>query len=94
MFRTRNNGTRGYTGYRGRSGGAGKWLILLLVLLILAGAAFLIIQRYRVYRADGSSYIEMPWARSANETQTAAADTAAPQTETSEGTDAVQEGGA
>lgn len=64
MFGKRNTGTRGYTGYRGRSGSdPRKWLILLLALVVLAGAVFLFAQRYRVYRSDGTSYIEMPWSR-------------------------------
>ena len=64
-FNFRSNGTRGYTGYRGRRGGEWrKWLVLLLALVILAGATFLFAQRYRVYRSDGTSRIEMPWSRS------------------------------
>jgi len=65
--RIRNTGTRGYSGYRGRIGSPKTWLVVLLALVILAGAAFLFVQRYRVYRADGSSYLELPWARRAAE---------------------------
>ncbi len=57
----KNSGTRGYSGYRGRTGGSKRWLILVLALIILAAAAFLFLQHYRVYRSDGSSYIELPW---------------------------------
>ena len=57
----KNSGTRGYSGYRGRTGGSKRWLILVLALIIFAGAAFLFLQHYRVYRSDGSSYIELPW---------------------------------
>ena len=64
IFKERNFGTRGYTGYRGRKGGEWKkWVVLLLALVILAGSAFLFAQRYRVYRSDGTSRIEMPWSR-------------------------------
>lgn len=64
IFKERNNGTRGYSGYRGRRGGdPRRWLIVLLALVILAGAAFLFAQRYRVYHSDGSSHIELPWSR-------------------------------
>ena len=77
MFKMRNNGTRGYTGYRGRTGDGKKWLILALALVILAGAVFLFAQRYRVYRSDGSSYIEMPWSRRADAGETSAEETPA-----------------
>ena len=47
IFKMRNNGTRGYTGYRGRGGGdPRRWLIVLLALgspiwlsLLIAAAA-------------------------------------------------------
>jgi len=71
MFNFGNNGTRGYTGYRGRRGAdPRRWLIVLLALLILAGAAFLFAQRYRVYHSDGSSHIELPWSRAAETART------------------------
>ena len=71
IFKMRNNGTRGYTGYRGRGGGdPRRWLIVLLALVILAGAAFLFAQRYRVYHSDGSSHIELPWLRDGDATRT------------------------
>lgn len=56
----RNTGTRGYSGYRGRSRGR-KVLALLLVLVLLAAAAFMLIQRHVVYEADGSFYFDLPW---------------------------------
>ena len=75
MFKMRYNATRGYYGYRGRRNN-GKWLILALVVVILAGTLFLFAQRSRVYRSDGSTYIELPWTRSADD---AAAADAPPQ---------------
>lgn len=63
MFKMRNSGTKGYSGYHGRNGGGKRLLILLLVLVILAGTVFLFTQRYRVYRSDGTSYIELPLPR-------------------------------
>ena len=59
----RNNGTRGYSGYHGRRQSASKALVVVLALILLAAAAFLFAQRYRVYRADGSSHYELPWRR-------------------------------
>ena len=59
----RNTGTRGYSGYRGRRPNGRKWLILALVLVILAAAAFLLAQRYMVYDMDGSYHFELPWPR-------------------------------
>lgn len=62
MFQTREHKMPGYVGYRGRSGGSvKKWLVLLLTLVLLASAAFLFVQRYRVYREDGTSYLELPY---------------------------------
>ena len=57
----RNTGTRGYSGYRGRRPNGRRWLILALVLVILAAAAFLVAQRYMVYNMDGSYHFELPW---------------------------------
>lgn len=59
----RNRNTRGYTGYRGRRGNRKGWLVAVLLLTILAAAAFLFAQRYRIYHSDGSSRYELPWAR-------------------------------
>ncbi len=59
----RNNGTRGYMGYRGRRSGGKRWLVLVLVLILLAAAAFLLAQRYMVYDMDGSYHFELPWFR-------------------------------
>ena len=59
----RNSGMRGYYGYRGRRPGGRRWLVLALVLVILAAAAFLLAQRYMVYETDGSYHFELPWAR-------------------------------
>ena len=59
----RNTGTRGYTGYRGRKPSGRKWLILALVLIIFAAAAFLVAQHYMVYEMDGSYRFELPWLR-------------------------------
>lgn len=56
----RNTGTRGYSGYRGRSRGR-KVLAALLVLVLLAAAVFMLIQRHVVYEADGSFYFDLPW---------------------------------
>lgn len=58
----RNTGTRGYSGYRGRSRGR-KALMALLVLVLLAAAAFLLLQQHVVYEADGSFHFELPWSR-------------------------------
>ena len=65
----RNTGTRGYNGYRGRRPDGKRWLILALALLLLAGVAFLVAQRYMVYNMDGSYYFELPWSRRANRTE-------------------------
>jgi len=66
MAKMRNTGTRGYSGYRGRTEGSHRWVIaVLLALIILAAATFLAAQHFRVYRSDGSSYIELPWFRDA-----------------------------
>ena len=66
----RNSGTRGYSGYRGRRPSGRKWLVLALVLIILAAAAFLIAQRYMVYDMDGSYHFELPWSRRGGDAQT------------------------
>lgn len=57
----RNNGTRGYTGYRGRRPSGKRWLVFVLVLILLAATAFLVAQRYIVYDMDGSFHFELPW---------------------------------
>lgn len=57
----RNTGTRGYMGYRGRRPNGRRWLVLVLVLIILAAAAFLLAQHYMVYQTDGSYHFELPW---------------------------------
>ena len=62
----RNTGTRGYSGYRGRRPNGRRWLILALVLIILATAAFLIAQRWMVYDMDGSYHFELPWLQRAS----------------------------
>lgn len=59
----RNTGTRGYSGYRGRRPNGRKWLVLALVLIILAAAAFLVVQRWMVYDMDGTFHFELPWFR-------------------------------
>lgn len=63
----RYNGTRGYTGYRGRRPGGKRWLVLVLVLILLAAMAFLLAQRYMVYDMDGSFHFELPWFRRLSE---------------------------
>lgn len=65
----RNTGTRGYSGYRGRRPDGRRWLILALALLLLAGVAFLIVQRYIVYDMDGSYHFELPWSHRADRTE-------------------------
>lgn len=50
-------------GYRGRRRGSKGWLVAILLLIILAAAAFLFAQRYRIYHSDGSSRYELPWLR-------------------------------
>lgn len=62
----RYTGTRGYSGYRGRRPGGKRWLVVLLTLILLAAAAFLVIQRYIVYDKDGSYHFEFPWQRTAS----------------------------
>lgn len=59
-------GTRGYSSYRGRSGGK-KFLAAMLVLVLLAAAAFMLIQRYVVYEADGSFRFDLPWSNHAEQ---------------------------
>ncbi len=62
----RNIGTRGYSGYRGRRPSAVNWLAILLAAILLAAVCFLILQRYKVYRADGTARYEIPWQRRAD----------------------------
>ncbi len=59
----RNNGTRGYSGYRGRRPSGRRWLVVVLVLILLAATGFLVAQRYMVYDMDGSYHFELPWLR-------------------------------
>ena len=59
----RNTGTRGYSGYRGRRPSGKKWLIVALVLIIFAAAAFLAMQQWMVYEMDGTYHFELPWVR-------------------------------
>ena len=59
----RDFGTRGYQGYRGRRSNGRRWIVLALVLILLAAAAFLAAQRYMVYDMDGSYHFELPWFR-------------------------------
>ena len=62
----RNNGMRGYSGYRGRRPTAVNWLAILLAAVLLAAVGFLILQRYKVYRADGTAHYDLPWRRGAD----------------------------
>ena len=66
--------TRGYTGYRGRRTVRRVWWIAALAAVLLAAAAFLFAQRYRVYRSDGSSRYELPWQHRAEARGETAAD--------------------
>ena len=53
--------TRGYSGYKGRKS---PWKIaaaILLVLVILAAAGVLVLQRYLVYDASGTPRLHLPW---------------------------------
>lgn len=61
----RVKGTRGYNNYRGRGSGGKKLLAVLLVLVVLASAAFMIAQRHVVYEADGSFHFDLPWGKPA-----------------------------
>ena len=55
------SGPRGYSSYHGRSP-VWKWLlIVLLILIILAAGAYLVIQNYLVYDANGVAHLELPW---------------------------------
>ena len=52
--------TRGYSGYKGRKS---PWKILaaiLLVLVILAAAGVLVLQKYLVYDANGTPHLRLP----------------------------------
>ena len=52
--------TRGYSGYEGRKS---PWKIvaaILLVLVILAAAGVLVLQRYLVYDASGTPHLRLP----------------------------------
>ena len=52
--------TRGYNSYRGR-GNAVKIIICVLLVMVLLGAvAYLVVQNYMVYDADGSAHLELP----------------------------------
>ena len=66
--------TRGYMGYRGRKTVKRGWWIAALTVVILAAAVFLFVQRYRVYRSDGSSRYELPWSRRVEARDEVAAD--------------------
>ena len=51
--------TRGYNSYRGR-GNAVKIIICVLLVMVLLGAvAYLVVQNYMVYDADGSAHLEL-----------------------------------
>jgi len=63
----KNFGTRGYSGYRGRRPDGKRWLALILALILLAAAAFLFAQRYKIYHDDGSAHYELPWSRRGGE---------------------------
>ena len=60
--------TKGYSSYRGRSGGGGRlaW-ILALVVVLLAAVAFLVGQRYLVYDESGKPHLELPIGRHSGE---------------------------
>ena len=52
--------TRGYSGYKGRKS---PWKIvaaILLVLVILAAAGVLVLQKYLVYDASGTPHLRLP----------------------------------
>lgn len=54
-------GTKGYSRYRGPVKKKKGALAVVLVLLALAAAAFLVVQNYIVYDADGSIRLELPF---------------------------------
>ena len=54
-------GTRGYSSYRGRGSGGRKLLAVLLVLVVVASAAFMAVQGHVVYDFDGSFHFDLPW---------------------------------
>ena len=52
--------TKGYHSYRGRNGGGGQTIwIIVLVLVLLAAVAFLLAQRYVVYDENGKAHLTL-----------------------------------
>lgn len=53
--------SRGYHSYRGRASGKKIALVIVLLVLLLASAAYLVLQDYIVYHSDGSVSLELPF---------------------------------